>query len=57
MRGILFWTVLVGTVVILLAEAWDSREKPKVSTILISYLTLHLLTLSTLLEALEAAAW
>ena len=57
MIEILFWTVLVGTVVILLAEAWYSREKPKVSTILISYLTLHLLTLSTLLEALEAAAW
>ena len=57
MIEILFWTVLVGTVVVLLAEAWDSREKPKVSTILISYLTLHLLTLSTLLEALEAAAW
>ena len=57
MIEILFWTVLVGTVVVLLAEAWDSRKKPKVSTILISYLTLHLLTLSTLLEALEAAAW
>ena len=57
MREILFWTVLVGTVVILLAEAWDSRKKPKVSTILISYLTLHLLTISTLLEALEAAMW
>ena len=57
MKEILFWTVLVGTTVILLSEAWTSRKNPRVGTILISYLTLHLLTLSTLLDALEAAMW
>ena len=55
MREILFWTVLVGTVVILLAESWTSRKNPRIGVILISYLTLHLLTLSTLMEALEAS--
>ena len=57
MREILFWTVLVGTVAILLVESWTYRKNPRVGTILISYLTLHLLTISTLLDALEAAAW
>lgn len=57
MREILFWTVLVGTVVAILAESWTCRKNPRVSSLLISYLTLHLLTISALKDALQAAMW
>ena len=57
MREILFWTVLVGTVVVILSESWAYRENPRVSSLLISYLTLHLLTISALKDALAAAMW
>ena len=57
MRKILFCTVLIGTATVLLTESWTYRKNPRVGTILISYLTLHLLTISALLDALEAAAW
>ena len=57
MREILYWTVLVGTVVVILSESWTCRKNPRVSSLLISYLTLHLLTISALKDALAAAMW